>query len=104
MKSSVQIPRGIEPLFGTRDENIRLFESELGLKTRLMDGDSLEIEGEEPQVRRAEQILGDYASLVNEGHVFNNGDLNSYMRVVTTDPNVTLRRLVESGKSRTFGK
>jgi phosphate starvation-inducible PhoH-like protein len=26
------------------------------------------------------------------------------MRVVTTDPNVTLRRLVESGKSRTFGK
>jgi phosphate starvation-inducible PhoH-like protein len=69
-----------------------------------MDGDSLEIEGEEPQVRRAEQILEDYASLVNEGHVFNNGDLNSYMRVVTTDPNVTLRRLVESGKSRTFGK
>jgi phosphate starvation-inducible PhoH-like protein len=104
MKSSVQISRGIESLFGTRDENIRLFESELGLKTRLMDGDSLEIEGEEPQVRRAEQILEDYASLVNEGHVFNNGDLNSYMRVVTTDPNVTLRRLVESGKSRTFGK
>jgi len=104
MKSSVQISRGIESLFGTRDENIRLFESELGLKTRLMDGDSLEIEGEEPQVRRAEQILEDYASLVKEGHVFNNGDLNSYMRVVTSDPNVTLRRLVESGKSRTFGK
>jgi phosphate starvation-inducible PhoH-like protein len=104
MKSSVQISRGIESLFGTRDENIRLFESELGLKTRLMDGDSLEIEGEEPQVRRAEQILEDYANLVKEGHVFNNGDLNSYMRVVTSDPNVTLRRLVESGKSRTFGK
>lgn len=104
MKSSVQISRGIESLFGTRDENIRLFESELGLKTRLMDGDSLEIEGEEPQVRRAEQILEDYADLVKEGHVFNNGDLNSYMRVVTSDPNVTLRRLVESGKSRTFGK
>ncbi|HSU33034.1 MAG TPA: PhoH family protein [Bryobacteraceae bacterium] len=104
MKSSVQISRGIESLFGTRDENIRLFESELGLKTRLMDGDSLEIEGDEPQVRRAEQILEDYANLVKEGHVFNNGDLNSYMRVVTSDPNVTLRRLVESGKSRAFGK
>ncbi len=104
MKSSVQISRGIESLFGTRDENIRLLESELNLRTRLMDGDSLEIEGDEPQVRRAERILEDYVSLVKEGHVFNNGDLNSYMRVVTTDPNVSLRRLVESGKSRAVGK
>jgi phosphate starvation-inducible protein PhoH and related proteins len=104
MKSSVQISRGIESLFGTRDENIRLLESELSLRTRLMDGDSLEIEGEEAQVRRAERILEDYVSLVKEGHVFNNGDLNSYMRVVTADPNVSLRRLVESGKSRAVGK
>jgi phosphate starvation-inducible PhoH-like protein len=104
MKSSVQISRGIESLFGTRDENIRLLESELALRTRLIDGDSLELEGEEAQVHRAERILEDYVNLVKEGHVFNNGDLNSYMRVVTTDPNVSLRRLVESGKSRNFGK
>jgi phosphate starvation-inducible protein PhoH and related proteins len=104
MKSSVQISRGIESLFGTRDENIRLLESELALRTRLVDGDSLELEGDEAQVHRAERILEDYVSLVKEGHVFNNGDLNSYMRVVTTDPNVSLRRLVESGKSRSFGK
>jgi phosphate starvation-inducible protein PhoH and related proteins len=104
MKSSVQISRGIESLFGTRDENIRLLESELSLRTRLLDGDSLEIEGEEAQVRRAERILEDYVSLVKEGHVFNNGDLNSYMRVVTADPNISLRRLVESGKSRAVGK
>jgi phosphate starvation-inducible protein PhoH and related proteins len=104
MKSSVQISRGIESLFGTRDENIRLLESELRLRTRLLDGDSLELEGEEPDVRRAERILEDYIDLVTGGHVFNNGDLNSYMRVVTADPNVSLRRLVESGKSRTFGK
>jgi phosphate starvation-inducible PhoH-like protein len=104
MKSSIQIFRGIEPLFGTRDENILLLESELNVRTRLLDGQSLEVEGEESQVRRAEQILEDYVDLVGEGHSFNNGDLNSYMRVVTADPNVSLRRLVESGKSRTFGK
>jgi len=69
-----------------------------------MDGDSLELEGDDPQVHRAERILEDYVSLVKEGHVFNNGDLNSYLRVVTGDPNLSLRRLVESGKSRTFGK
>src|SRR6185437_10019420 len=104
MKSSIQIVRGIEPLFGTRDEIIRLLESELNVRTRLLEGQSLEVEGEEAQVRRAEQILEDYVDLVREGHTFKNGDLNSYMRVVTADPNVSLRRLVESGKSRAFGK
>lgn len=104
MKSSIQISRGIEPLFGTRDENIRLFESGLNLRTRLLDGDSLELEGEEAQVRRAEAILEDYVGLVREGHVFDNGDLNGLIRIVTGDPNASLRRLVESGKSRAFGK
>ncbi len=104
MKSSIQITRGIEPLFGTRDENIRLLESQLNLRTRLLENDSLELEGDEAQVRLAERILEDYVGLVTEGHSFNNGDLNSYMRVVTADPKVSLRRLVESGKSRAFGK
>ena len=104
MKTSVQITRGIESLFGTRDENIRLLESGLSIRTRLVDGDSVELEGEEAQVRRAENILEDYVCLVREGHTFNNGDLNDYMRVVTADPEVSLRRLVESGRSRSFGK
>ncbi|HEX7359875.1 MAG TPA: PhoH family protein [Bryobacteraceae bacterium] len=104
MKSSVQISRGIESLYGTRDENIRLLESELNLRTQLLDGGALELEGEEPQVRRAERILEDYVGLVQAGYEFNNGDLNSYLRVATTDPEVSLRRLVESGKSRSFGK
>ncbi|MBV9265731.1 MAG: PhoH family protein [Acidobacteriaceae bacterium] len=104
MKSSVQISRGIESLFGTRDENIKLLETCLNLRTQLKDGDSLEIEGDEEQVRRAERILEDYVELVKSGHAFTNGDLNSYMRVVTADPGVSLRRLVESGKSRAFGK
>jgi phosphate starvation-inducible protein PhoH and related proteins len=104
MKASIQITRGIESLFGTRDENIRLLESGLGVRTRLVDGDSLELDGDEAQVKRAESILEDYVCLVREGHAFNNGDLNSYMRLVTSDPDVSLRRLVESGKSRSFGK
>jgi phosphate starvation-inducible PhoH-like protein len=104
MKSTVQISRGIELLFGTRDENIRLLESGLNLKTHLRDGGHLVLEGADAQVLRAEKILTDYVDLVEEGHVFSTGDLNSYMRVVAADPNVSLRRLVESGKSRSFGK
>jgi len=103
MKVSVQITRGLEPLFGTRDENIRLLESSLHVTTQLLE-DSLEIEGDAEAVSRAEGILQDYISLVQEGHVFSNGDLNSYLRVVTEDPAVTLRNLVLSGRQRNFGK
>src|SRR5215813_1241868 len=103
MKSSVQISRGIESLFGTRDENIRLIESGLNVRTRLLN-DSLEIEGSDESVARAAGILSDYVSLMREGHVFNNGDLNSFLRVVTEDSETSLRRLVESGKQRSFGK
>ena len=103
MKVSVSIVRGIESLFGTRDENIRLLETGLNINTQLID-DSLEIEGEPANVTRAETILEDYVALVSEGHVFNNGDLNSYLRVCTEDPEVSLRALVSSGRQRTFGK
>ena len=103
MKASVRINRGVESLFGTRDENIRLIESGLSVHTQLVDN-NLEIEGEANNVSRAENILEDYNTLVREGHVFNNGDLNSYLRVVTGDPEVSLRALVNSGKSRNFGK
>jgi phosphate starvation-inducible PhoH-like protein len=103
MKSSVQISRGIESLFGTRDENIRLIESGLKVNTQLIDN-LLEIEGEAEAVSRAENILEDYVALVREGHVFNNGDLNSYLRVVTEDPEVSFRALVQSGRQRNFGK
>src|SRR5438552_8730005 len=103
MKTSVCISRGVESLFGTRDENIRLLESGLGVHTQLVDN-SLEIEGDASNVSRAENILEDYNTLLREGNVFNNGDLNSYLRVVTNDRDVSLRALVNSGKQRNFGK
>jgi phosphate starvation-inducible PhoH-like protein len=99
----VQISRGIESLFGTRDENIRLLETGLNVRTQLL-ADSLEIEGEEADVARAEAILEDYVALVKQGHSFSNGDLNCYLRLVTEDREVSLRDLVASGRQRNFGK
>jgi phosphate starvation-inducible PhoH-like protein len=103
MKTSVQITRGIESLFGTRDENIRVLESGLNISTQLVDN-RLEIEGEPGPVARAEEILEDYVGLVGEGTVFNNGDLQGLFRVLAEDPEVSLRGLVHSGRQRNFGK
>jgi phosphate starvation-inducible PhoH-like protein len=102
-KSSVQISRGIEALFGTRDENVRLLETGLNVRIQLL-ADSLEIEGEPADVARAEAILADYVTLVKQGHAFSNGDLNCYFRVVTEDREVALHDLVTSGRQRNFGK
>ena len=104
MKSSVQISRGIEVLFGTRDENIRLLETGLGVVTRLQDGDSLDLEGEDEAVHRGTRLLNEYVNLLREGQVISSSDWNSYLRVLTADSSLSLRRLVESGKSRSFGK
>jgi phosphate starvation-inducible PhoH-like protein len=103
MKVQVQLSEGIESLFGTRDENIRLIEEALDVRTRVAS-DSIEIEGDSARVLRAEGILIDYAALLKEGFVFQNGDLNSYLRVVLADPDVTLRSLAYSGRQRAFGK
>ena len=103
MITSVPVSQGIESLFGTRDENIRLLESGLGVSTR-HGAEALAIEGEPSAVARAEHILQDYFALIKEGVVFRNGDLNSLLRVVTADPDVTLRALFDSGKQRSFGK
>jgi phosphate starvation-inducible protein PhoH and related proteins len=103
MRTSVRISRGIESLFGTRDENIRLFEQNLGVFTQLKD-DAIFLEGAEEAVGRATRILEDYAALTEDGNIFQNGDLHDFLRVVTTDPQTTLRGLFESGRQRNFGR
>jgi phosphate starvation-inducible PhoH-like protein len=103
MRTSVKIGRGIESLFGTRDENIRLLEAGLDIHTILRE-DSLEIEGDAANVERAERIVQEYNQLIREGHLFDNGALYAYLRVLTEDPSSTLRGLVASGRQRQFGK
>src|SRR5438045_9357053 len=103
MKASVQISQGIESLFGTRDENIRLIESCLGVSTHLLDS-FIDINADEANVSRAERILEEYAALVREGHVFTNGDLSSCFRGLTEATGVSLRALGSCGRQGNFRK
>jgi phosphate starvation-inducible PhoH-like protein len=103
MRIQVSTGRGIESLFGTRDENLRLIESLTAVQMRLLP-DGLELEGLEAGVERVRQVLDDYFFLVSEGVQFVNGELTSYLRVVLEDPDASLRGLVNSGRQRNFGK
>ncbi|MBN9661346.1 MAG: PhoH family protein [Acidobacteria bacterium] len=103
MKARVPLIRGLESFFGTRDENIRLLESGLSVTTRLTH-DAFEIDGDDAAVARAEQILKEYIDLMEGGAKLSGEDVNSFLKILVSDPSTSLRTLSESGKSRNFGK
>jgi phosphate starvation-inducible protein PhoH and related proteins len=103
MKKSIGISPNIETLFGTRDENVRLLEDGLNITINLRSN-GIELEGAARDVARAEQVFTDYEQLQRSGYTFNNGDLNSMLRVVTSDPSTTLRGLADAGRQRSFGR
>ena len=103
MKKSIGVSPNIETFFGPRDENVRLLEDSLNISIDLRSN-SIDLEGAPRDVARAEQVFSDYESLQRSGFTFNNGDLNSMVRVLTTDPNATLRGLAEAGRQRSFGR
>jgi phosphate starvation-inducible PhoH-like protein len=103
MKKSIEISPNIEALFGTRDENLHVLEDGLNINIDLRS-DAIDLEGTPQDVGRAEQIFADYEHLRRSGFTFQNGDLNSMLRVLVADPKVTLRSLAEAGRQRSFGR
>src|SRR5690349_4565757 len=103
MKKSIEITPRIETLFGTRDENLHVLEDGLNIGIDLRS-DSIELEGAARDVGRAEQVFSDYDQLQRSGFTFNNGDMNSMLRVLMADPKATLRSLAEAGRQRSFGR
>src|SRR5450755_3769968 len=103
MKKNIGVSPNIETFFGTRDENVRLLEDGLNITINLRSN-GIELEGAARDVARAEQVFVDYETLQRSGFVFNNGDLNSLLRVLITDPKATLRGLAEAGRQRSFGR
>src|SRR5438270_11689335 len=103
MKKKIDITPNIETLFGTRDENLHVLEDGLNIAIDLKS-DSIELEGAPRDVGRAEQVFFDYDHLQRSGFTFNNGDLNSMLRVLMADPKTTLRGLAEAGRQRSLGR
>ena len=103
MRRTVEIAGEVGTLFGTLDENLKLFESALGVTTQLQDN-RLAIDGEPARVDRAVRILDEYNRLVRDGRRLENGDVKSLLRVAAEEPGVSLRGILEPGRPRTFGK
>jgi len=101
-KKSLDITAGIEPLYGTRDENLRLLEDGLHVTIDLRS-DAVHVTGADEDIDRVARIFSDYEYLRKSGITLQNGELHGMLRLVVADPSVTLRSLVESGKQRSTG-
>jgi phosphate starvation-inducible PhoH-like protein len=102
MKKSLEITPGIEPLYGTRDENLKLLEDGLHVMIDLRS-DAIQVTGDAASIDRVERIFLDFDSLRKSGINLSNGELNSMLKLVIADPAVTLRSLIDSGKQRSAG-
>jgi len=102
LKIALEITPNLEPLFGTRDENIRLIEDSLGVRIDLRS-DAVHVAGPQAAVARVQQIFADFEALRKQGVNPHNGELNGLLKLVVTDPATTLRGLADSGKQRSAG-
>ena len=102
IKKALEITTGIEPLYGTRDENLRLMEDSLHVTIDLRS-DSIQVTGQPDAVARVERIFADFESLRKAGVHPHNGELNGMLKLVVADPAVTLRSIADAGKQRSVG-
>jgi phosphate starvation-inducible protein PhoH and related proteins len=103
MKQTVRLVGGISELFGTLDENIKLFESSLHVSTHLHDHDLI-VEGEAADVDRAARILDEYNQRIREGQVPSNEEVKSLLRIAATVHPESLQGTFSPSRSRSLGK
>ena len=88
---------------GTYDGNLKLFERCFQVSAHLGE-ESLEIEGDEANVRRAQRLVEEYAGLVEGGTRFESAEIEGFLRIISQDPDASLKGLAEAGRPRSFGK
>ena len=103
MRRTIHISGKLEPFFGTLDENIRLLEDTLQVRTHLHDT-RLTIEGGQEDVDQVVRIVEEYNHLTRHGRVLSSTEVKSLMRVATEEPHESPRAMFEHGRTRSFGK
>ena len=103
MKRTIHIAGKLEPFFGTLDENVRLLEDSLHVRTHLHDS-KLTIEGEQYAVGQAVKIVEEYNHATHRGKQLTSEEVKSLMCVAMDAPEESPRGMFDPGKLRAFGK
>jgi phosphate starvation-inducible PhoH-like protein len=103
MKRTIHIAGKLEPFFGTLDENVRLLENTLHVRTHLHDS-KLTIEGEQHAVAQAVKIVEEYNHATHKGKELTSEEVKSLMCVAMDAPEESPRGMFDPVKLRAFGK
>jgi phosphate starvation-inducible PhoH-like protein len=91
-------------LFGSYDENLRHLESLLNVRVRTQ-GNELIVEGQPEDTARVAQLVGQLATLIEEGHAMSVRDVKTATQLVADDAAVDLRdHFLKGGQIRQAGK
>ena len=90
MTRKITLPeRGAESLFGPLDENLKLLEAQFNVQIRTSATEMI-VEGDPDDVERAERVLGQLTSMMDEGYRLGKGDVKTAAQLVAQDENVAL--------------
>ena len=103
MRRTIHINGKLEPFFGTLDENVRLLEDSLHVRTHLHDS-KLTVEGEQHAVSQAVKIVEEYNHATGKGKQLTSEEVKSLMSIAIDAPHESPRGIFEHGKTRAFGK
>jgi len=103
MRHTVQVVGELSELFGTLDENLKLFESSFHVTIHPWNN-NLEIEGDASHVRRAVSVLEEYNHRVREGRPLARDEVKSVLPLVASDPENPVREAFSPLRNHLSGK
>jgi phosphate starvation-inducible protein PhoH and related proteins len=103
MRHTVQVVGELSELFGTLDENLKLFESSFHVTIHPWNN-NLEIEGDASHVRRAVSVLEEYNHRVREGRPLARDEVKSVLHLVASDPENHVREAFSPLRNHLSGK
>ena len=74
-------------LFGPLDENLKLLEAQFNVQIRTSSTEII-VEGDSDDVDKAERVLGQLTSMMDEGYKLGKGDVKTAAQLVAQDENV----------------
>ena len=100
----ITVPEDAAPtLFGTYDENLKHFETVLGVRIRTQ-GNELVVDGDNGGQEKLNQIVNQLAALMREGYKVSAADVKTAAELVGRDPAVNLQEHFLKGSVTPAGK
>ncbi len=100
----ITVPEDAVPLlFGTYDENLKHFESVLGVRIRTQ-GNELVVDGDDGGPDKLNLVVNQLAALMREGFKVSNADVKTAAELVARDPAVNLQEHFLKGSLTPAGK